>query len=115
MLLQLANFYLSSLERALSKKIGKCDPQKTPNDTVDPTFGRELFQNGAISIALSVGLIVLYLSWQFKFGYAFFAVVALFHNVLITTGIFSILDLVSGVEIDSLLVVAILTIIGFFG
>jgi preprotein translocase subunit SecF len=50
---------------------------------------------------------------RFQFDYAFFAFVALFHDILITVGIFSILGLVQGVEIDSLFVVAILTIIGF--
>ena len=103
----------TKLENALSEKIGKFDPQKTQNDTVGPTLGRELFQNGLTAIVLSFGLILLYLSIRFKFDYAFFAFVALFHDVFITTGIFSILGLVGGVEIDSLFVVAILTIIGF--
>ena len=103
----------TKLEQALSEKIGKFDPQKTQNDTVGPTLGRELFQNGLIAIALSFGLILVYLSVRFKLDYAFFAFVALFHDVFITVGIFSILGLVGGVEIDSLFVVAILTIIGF--
>jgi preprotein translocase subunit SecF len=103
----------TKLENALSEKIGKFDPAKTQNDTVGPTLGKELFQNGTIAIALSFGLILVYLAVRFKFDYAFFAFVALFHDVFITTGIFSILGLVNGVEIDSLFVVAILTIIGF--
>jgi preprotein translocase subunit SecF len=103
----------SKLEAALSEKIGKFDPKRTQNDTVGPTLGAELFQNGLIAIGLSFGLILLYLTFRFKFDYAFFAFVALFHDVLITTGIFSMLGLVGGVEIDSLFVVAILTIIGF--
>jgi preprotein translocase subunit SecF len=103
----------TKLEAALSEKIGKFDPKKTQNDTVGPTLGQELFQNGLIAIGLSFGLILLYLTFRFKFDYAFFAFVALFHDVLITTGVFSILGLVGGVEIDSLFVVALLTIIGF--
>ena len=103
----------SKLEAALSEKIGKFDPKKTQNDTVGPTLGEELFKNGLIAIGLSFGLILVYLTFRFKFDYAFFAFVALFHDVLITTGIFSMLGLVAGVEIDSLFVVAILTIIGF--
>jgi preprotein translocase subunit SecF len=103
----------SKLEAALSEKIGKFDPKKTQNDTVGPTLGAELFKNGLIAIGLSFGLILLYLTFRFKFDYAFFAFVALFHDVFITIGIFSMLGLVGGVEIDSLFVVAILTIIGF--
>ena len=103
----------TKLEAALTEKIGKFDPKKIQNDTVGPTLGQELFQSGLIAIGLSFGLILLYLSFRFKFDYAFFAFVALFHDVLITTGIFSILGLVGGVEIDSLFVVGLLTIIGF--
>jgi preprotein translocase subunit SecF len=103
----------TKLEAALTEKIGKFDPKKNQNDTVGPTLGAELFQNGLTAIAISFGLILLYLTFRFKFDYAFFAFVALFHDVFITTGIFSILGLVGGVEIDSLFVVAILTIIGF--
>ncbi len=103
----------TKLEDALTAKLGKFDPQKTQNDTVGPTLGKELFESGLLAIALSFGLILLYLSVRFKFDYAFFAFVALFHDVFITTGIFSILGLVNGTEIDSLFVVAILTIIGF--
>jgi preprotein translocase subunit SecF len=66
-----------------------------------------------LAVFLSFAGILLYLSFRFQLDYAFFAFVALFHDVLITVGIFSILGLVQGVEIDSLFVVAILTIIGF--
>ena len=103
----------TKLEAALSQKLGKFDSKKTQSDTVSPTLGQELFQNGLIAIGLSFGLILLYLTFRFKFDYAFFAFVALFHDVLVTIGIFSILGLVSGLEIDSLFVVAVLTIIGF--
>jgi preprotein translocase subunit SecF len=103
----------TKLENALTAKLGKFDPKKTQNDTVGPTLGKELFESGLLAIVLSFGLILLYLSVRFKFDYAFFAFVALFHDVFITTGIFSILGLVNGTEIDSLFVVAILTIIGF--
>jgi preprotein translocase subunit SecF len=103
----------TKLEAALTEKIGKFDPKKIQNDTVGPTLGQELFQSGLIAIGLSFGLILLYLSFRFKFDYAFFAFVALFHDVFITTGIFSILGLVGGVEIDSLFIVGLLTIIGF--
>jgi preprotein translocase subunit SecF len=103
----------TKLEAALSEKVGKFDSQKTNNVNIGPTLGEELFQNGLIAIGLSFGLILLYLTFRFKFDYAFFAFVALFHDVFITVGIFSILGLVGGVEIDSLFIVAILTIIGF--
>lgn len=98
----------------LSAKIGAFDPKTVQNDTVGPTLGRQLFTSGLLAIFLSFAGILLYLSFRFQFDYAFFAFVALFHDVLLTVGIFSILGLSPlQVEIDSLFVVAILTIIGF--
>jgi preprotein translocase subunit SecF len=57
--------------------------------------------------------IVIYLSLRFQADYAVIAIIALFHDLLITVGIFSILGLVQGVEADSLFIVALLTITGF--
>lgn len=99
---------------ALSQKIGAFDPKVIQIDTVGPTLGQRLFTSGMLAIFLSFAGILIYLTFRFQFDYAFFAFVALFHDVLITVGIFSILGLVPPyVEIDSLFVVAILTIIGF--
>lgn len=98
----------------LSEKIGAFDPKTVQNDTVGPTLGKQLFSSGLLAVFLSFGGILLYLTFRFKFDYAFFAFVALFHDVFITIGIFSILGLLPPyVEIDSLFVVAVLTIIGF--
>lgn len=98
----------------LSAKIGAFDPKKVQNDTVGPTLGKQLFTTGMLAILLSFAGILAYLSFRFQFDYAFFAFVALFHDVFITVGIFSMLGLLPPyVEIDSLFVVAILTIIGF--
>ena len=103
----------SQLEKALTEKIGVFDPQKTQNDTVGPTLGKQLFTSGLLAIIISFLGILIYLTFRFQLDYAIFAFVALFHDVLITVGIFSILGLVQGVEVDSLFVVGILTIIGF--
>jgi preprotein translocase subunit SecF len=97
----------------LSEKIGKLDANKTKIDTIGPTFGKQLFTNGLLAIGLSFLGIYAYLAVRFQPDYAFFAFVALFHDVFITTGIFSILCLFTNLEVDSLFVVAILTIIGF--
>jgi preprotein translocase subunit SecF len=103
----------TQLQAALSEKIGDFNPQATQIDTVGPTLGRQLFASGLLALILSFAGILIYLTFRFQFDYSFFAFVALFHDVLITVGIFSILGLVQRVEIDSLFVVALLTIIGF--
>ncbi|MFB2773139.1 protein translocase subunit SecF [Pelatocladus sp. BLCC-F211] len=103
----------TNLQNALSEKIGTFDPQKTQIDTVGPTIGRELFRNGVVALIVSFVGIIVYLTFRFQLDYAIFAIIALFHDVLITVGIFSILGLVAGIEVDSLFIVALLTITGF--
>ncbi|MEH2145102.1 protein translocase subunit SecF [Nostoc sp.] len=103
----------TQLQTALSEKIGAFDPKATQIDTVGPTLGRQLFTQGLLALVVSFAGIVIYLSVRFQLDYAVIAILALFHDVLITLGAFSILGLVAGIEVDSLFVVAILTITGF--
>ncbi len=103
----------SQLQQELNQKIGKFDPETIQIDTVGPTIGRELFTSGLLALLVSFFGIIVYLSLRFQFDYAFFAIVALFHDVLVTAGVFAILGLVAGVEVDSLFLVSLLTIIGF--
>jgi preprotein translocase subunit SecF len=103
----------TKLQTNLSEKIGAFNPAKIQIDTVGPTLGRQIFQSGMLALIVSFVGITVYLSLRFQFDYAICAFVALFHDVLITVGIFSILGLVQGVEVDSLFLVAVLTIIGF--
>ncbi|MEA5618531.1 protein translocase subunit SecF [Cronbergia sp. UHCC 0137] len=101
------------LQNALSEKIGTFDPQKNQIDSVGPTLGAELFRSGVLALVVSFVLITIYMSFRFKLDYAVFAIVALLHDVLVTVGVFSILGLVAGIEVDSLFIVALLTITGF--
>lgn len=103
----------TKLQSALEEKVGTFDPKKTSIDTVGPTIGRQLFASGLIALLVSFAGITVYLSFRFQLDYAVFALVALLHDVWLTAGVFAILGLVLGVEIDSLFLVALLTIIGF--
>lgn len=103
----------TKLQTALSQAIGTFDPAKTQIDTVGPVLGQQLFSSGLIALLVSFAGITVYLSLRFQFDYAVFALVALFHDVLITMGIFAIMGLVLGTEVDSLFIVALLTIVGF--
>ncbi len=103
----------SKLQTALSQKLGAFNPQATQIDTVGPIIGQQLLSSGLSAVAVSFLGIVIYLSLRFQADYAIIAILALFHDILITVGIFSTLGLVQGVEVDSLFVVAVLTITGF--
>lgn len=103
----------TKLQDALTEKIGVFNADTTQIDTVGPTIGKELFTSGIVALLVSFFGIVAYLSLRFQTDYAIFAIVALFHDVLVTAGIFAILGLVLGIEVDSLFLVALLTITGF--
>lgn len=101
------------LQKALTEKIGAFDMELSSSETVGPTMGKQLFTSGLLALLVSFAGIALYLSFRFQWDYAVFAIVALLHDVFITVGIFSILGLVFGIEVDSLFIVALLTIVGF--
>jgi len=103
----------SQLQQALREKIGTFDQNKIQIDSVGPAIGRQLFVSGLLALLVSFTGIVIYLSFRFQFDYALFAILALLHDTLITTGVFALLGLVAGVEVDSLFLVSLLTIIGF--
>ena len=103
----------SQLLSSLSQAIGQFDSETVQIDSVGPTIGEELFVSGILALLVAFFGIIVYLSIRFQFDYALFAIAALFHDVLITAGIFSLLGLAIALEADSLFLVALLTIIGF--
>ena len=90
-------------------------------DSVGPTIGQELKSRSITAIFIVLIAIVLYIAWAFrkvskpvaswKFGLA--ALVALFHDVVITIGIFVILGKLLNIEINTAFVAAILTVLGY--
>ena len=85
-------------------------------DQVGPKVGGELKKNAVIAVFLSLLMILIYLALRFKFVFAAGAVIALFHDVLITLGLYLLLfNVVPGLnlEIDLTTVAAFLTLIGF--
>ena len=85
-------------------------------DHVGPKIGSELKQDSIISVLLALAVIMLYLGFRFKFVFALGAVVALFHDVIITLGLFALLHgLVPALnlEISISIVAAFLTLVGY--
>lgn len=90
-------------------------------DAIGPTIGQELKRKSVWAIALVILLIVLYIAWAFRkvsepvasWKYGVATVIALMHDVMIPVGIFSILGHFYGIEVDTLFVTALLTILGF--
>ncbi|XLQ12145.1 MAG: protein translocase subunit SecF [cyanobacterium endosymbiont of Epithemia adnata isolate EadnSB Bon19] len=103
----------TQLQQILNKKIGQFNPETIQIDTVGPTVGQELFKSGILALLVAFFGIIIYLTVRFQFDYAFFAIIALVHDVFITVGVFAVLGLITEIEVDSLSLVALLTIIGF--
>jgi preprotein translocase SecF subunit len=85
-------------------------------DKVGPKIGEELKQDSIIAVFFALIVILIYLGFRFKVVFALGAVAALFHDVLITLGVFSLLyGLVPGLnlEISIIVVAAFLTLVGY--
>lgn len=89
------------------------NPELVQVSSVGPTLGQELFHKSLIALSLALLGIVAYLTIRFQFDYALAAVFGLLHDTIFVVGVFSILGLFYGVQIDALFVTALLTVIGF--
>ena len=78
-------------------------------ESVGPKIGKELQTDALKAISLALLLILIYIAFRFDRYYALGSVMALIHDVLITLGVFSLLDY----EINLSIVAAFLTIVGY--
>ena len=78
-------------------------------ENVGPKVSSELLQSGIIAISLSLTAMLFYIWIRFEWQFSIGAIIALFHDVLITLGIFSFLSL----EINLSIIAAVLTIVGY--
>lgn len=78
-------------------------------EKVGPKIGAELRTAAVFAVLIAMGCILIYISWRFQPVFAVGAIVALFHDVIITLGVFSLLQF----EISLNVVAAFLTIVGY--
>lgn len=78
-------------------------------ELVGPKIGQELGKKAILAIVFAMCAILVYLGWRFQFRFAVAAVAALFHDVLVTLGLFSL----TGREISLAVIAAFLTIVGY--
>ena len=78
-------------------------------ENVGPKVSAELLKSGVIAIALSLAAMLFYIWIRFEWQFSLGAILALFHDVIITLGFFSLLNL----EINLSIVAAVLTIVGY--
>lgn len=103
------------------KQISKGGLEQLQFDSVGPSIGQELKRKSVYAIFFVFIAIVLYISFAFRkvskpvasWKYGISALVAMFHDVIITLGVFSVLGRFYGVELNSAFVAAVLTVLGY--
>jgi len=90
-------------------------------DSIGPVIGNELKSTAVVAIVVALIAIVLYIGWAFRkvsrpvssFKYGIIATIALFHDVIITLGVFSVLGYLYNVEVGIPFIAALLAILGY--
>jgi len=113
---ELADGQKEELQQALREKFGPLTELRF--DQVGPTVGREVTRSAATAIAAAALVITGFIVWSWRnvpnaLRYGVCATAATLHDVLVTTGIFAILGLVLGWEVDALFLTAMLTVTGY--
>lgn len=99
----------NELLTAFESQVGEYDKTSLKEDKVGPSMGQELTRNAIYALFIAMGMMIIYITIRFQFIFAISGILALFHDVLVVVGIFSLFQW----EIDSTFVAAILTIVGY--
>jgi len=100
--------FIENIKIELKKDIGNIFEFRRV-ESVGPKVSAELLKSGVIAIALSLGAMLIYIWIRFEWQFSLGAIAALFHDIIITLGFFSLLNL----EINLSIVAAVLTIVGY--
>jgi preprotein translocase subunit SecF len=99
---------IENIKENLTKSIGdNFDFRRVEN--VGPKVSAELLKSGIIAISLALAVMLIYIWIRFEWQFSLGAILALFHDVIVTLGIFSFFNL----EINLSIIAAILTIVGY--
>ena len=98
-----------SINDILSNNLNKYNYEIRRVENVGPKIGKELQLQAIYAIGLALIMLMLYIGFRFDRFYSFGSIAAIFHDILVTLGIFSLLNL----EIDLSIIAAFLTIVGY--
>ncbi len=98
---------VTAVEEALT--VAAPDIQFVSVESVGPKVSGELIQTAVIAVALAIGAVLVYIWLRFEWQFALGAVAALVHDVILTIGIFSELQ----IRFDLAIIAALLTIVGY--
>ena len=98
---------------ALVNIAGPFEPGGQSVETIGPTLGAKLLRTTLISLLAAFAGVAIYISIRFDKEFSFYALLALLHDVIIVSGVFSWLGIILNVEVNSLFAVSLLTIAGY--
>ena len=99
---------IEEIKSSLDKSFGNnFDFRRVEN--VGPKVSAELLKSGIIAISISLAVMLIYIWIRFEWQFSLGAILALFHDVIVTLGLFSLLNL----EINLSIIAAVLTIVGY--
>lgn len=90
-------------------KAAKVDIKDISSNSVTASWGKEITNKAVRALVVFIILVALFIAWRFEWAMALSAIAAMLHDVLISVGIYSILQL----EVTPATVIAFLTILGF--
>ena len=105
----------NKMKEALKAGISNDSFQVLREDKIGPKIGKELRRDAAYAVIASLFVILAYVAIRYKFSYGMGAVLALYHDVLLTLGVLSLLDGVFpflNLEITQEIIAALLTLVG---
>ena len=110
---------INDLKDKLTKDFGRVEDVRL--ETVGPIISKELTRKAATAVLISILAIVAYVTWAFRqvpkpatsIAFGITTIIALIHDVIVVVGIFAILGHFFEIEVDSLFITALLTVIGF--
>lgn len=110
---------INEIKDQLTKSYGKTSDLRL--ETVGPTISKELTQKAMLAVGVAILGIVMYVTWAFRkvekpasgLSFGICTIIALVHDVIVVVGVFAILGHFFAIEVDSLFITAILTVVGF--
>jgi SecD/SecF fusion protein len=99
---------VAGVRRSLDEELG-VRQSNFSSSSIGPTFGEQIARTAIIAVIASLVLIAIYIGLRFEFKYTVPVLIALFHDILITAGVYALADR----EVTTSTVAALLTILGY--
>ena len=110
---------INQIRKKVNEQFGSVEDLRL--ETVGPTISKELTNKAVLAVFLATVAIVFYVTWAFRtvpaptssIAFGFCTIFALLHDILVVVAVFAVLGRFFNVEVDTLFITALLTVIGF--